>query len=67
MMRDVPNAHKGALPIVISGCIGPRNDKYVASEEMAPTDAHAYQKSQIGAFAEAVADMVTALTMTNTN
>ena len=44
MMRDVLNAHEGALPIVISGCIGPRNDEYVASEEMAPTDAHAYHK-----------------------
>ena len=65
MMRDVLNAREGGLPIVIYGCIGPRNDEYVASEEMAPTDAHAYHKSQIGAFAEAVANMVTALTMTN--
>tara|TARA_Y100001968_G_C18949550_1_gene522534 strand:- start:36 stop:290 length:255 start_codon:yes stop_codon:yes gene_type:complete len=62
-MRDVLNAHEGALPIVISGCIGRRNDEYVASEEMAPTDAHAYHKSQIAAFA----DVVTALTMTNMN
>ena len=52
---------------MVNDCIGPRNEEYVASEEMAPTDAHAYHKSQIGAFNEAVADMVTALTMTNMN
>tara|TARA_Y100001933_G_scaffold260558_1_gene312849 strand:- start:780 stop:1241 length:462 start_codon:yes stop_codon:yes gene_type:complete len=66
-MRDVLNAHEGRLPIVFCSCIGPRNEEYVASEEIAPTDAHAYHKSRIGAFAEAVANMVTALTMTNMN
>ena len=39
MMRDVLNAHEGALLIVFSDCIGPRNDEYVASEEMAPPTA----------------------------
>ena len=62
-MRDVLNAHEGRLPIVFCSCIGPRNEEYVASEEIAPTDAHAYHKSQIAAFA----DVVTALTMTNMN
>ena len=67
MMRDVRDAHEGALPIVISGCIGPRGDGYVVSEEMAPTDAHAYHKAQIDAFTEARADMVTALTANSSN
>ena len=38
-MRDVLNAHEGGLPIVFCSCIGPRNDEYVASEEMAPPTA----------------------------
>lgn len=67
MMQDVRDAHEGALPIVISGCIGPRGDGYVANEQMTPTEAKAYHKPQIGAFADAGADMVTALTTTNMN
>lgn len=39
MICDVLNTHEGALLIVISDCISPRNDEYVASEEMAPPTA----------------------------
>lgn len=52
-------------PIVISGCIGPRGDGYVAESVMAEDEAATYHRAQIDAFGSAGADMVTAVTMTN--
>jgi S-methylmethionine-dependent homocysteine/selenocysteine methylase len=52
-------------PIVISGCIGPRGDGYVADTAMTADEAAEYHRAQIDAFASAGADMVTAITMTN--
>jgi S-methylmethionine-dependent homocysteine/selenocysteine methylase len=51
-------------PIVISGCIGPRGDGYVAGEQMSADEAEAYHAVQIGTFADTAADLVTAITMT---
>jgi len=52
------------LPVVISGCIGPRGDGY--SREVAQTieEAERYHAQQIGWLAQSAADMVTAITMT---
>jgi S-methylmethionine-dependent homocysteine/selenocysteine methylase len=55
-----------ASPIVVSGCIGPRGDGYVAGELMMADAAQAYHSFQADVFADAGADMVTAITMTNT-
>jgi S-methylmethionine-dependent homocysteine/selenocysteine methylase len=55
-----------ASPIVVSGCVGPRGDGYVAGELMTPDAAEAYHRFQADVFADAGADMVTAITMTNT-
>lgn len=52
------------LQLVISGCIGPRFDGYIA-ESMTAEDAHAYHSRQINTFAETGADLVSALTVTN--
>ncbi len=52
-------------PVVISGCIGPRGDGYVADTTMTPAEAAAYHRPQIAAFRQAGADMAGALTMTN--
>jgi S-methylmethionine-dependent homocysteine/selenocysteine methylase len=52
--------------MVVSGCVGPRGDGYVPGESMSEMEAETYHREQIGAFAEAGADMVTAITMTNT-
>jgi S-methylmethionine-dependent homocysteine/selenocysteine methylase len=52
-------------PIVISGCIGPRGDGYVADSVMTADEAAAYHRPQIDAFDSAGADMVSAITMTN--
>ncbi len=52
-------------PMVISGCVGPRGDGYDPGQVMSPEEAQAYHAVQIGAFRDADADMVTAITMTN--
>jgi S-methylmethionine-dependent homocysteine/selenocysteine methylase len=52
-------------PIVISGCVGPRGDGYVAGEQMAVEEAQAYHTPQVRAMAGAGCDVVTATTMTN--
>lgn len=56
---------ESAGPIVISGCIGPRGDGYVADTAMTAVQAAEYHRAQIETFADAGADMVTAITMTN--
>lgn len=53
-------------PVVISGCVGPRGDGYVPGEQMSPDEAATYHARQIATFADSAADMVTAITMTNT-
>lgn len=48
---------------VISGCIGPRGDGYVADERMTVEEARDYHRAQVGSFTAAGADMTSALTM----
>src|SRR3990167_6775411 len=54
-------------PMIVSGCVGPRGDGYDPGQAMSAADAEAYHAHQISAFAEAGADMVSAITMTNAN
>lgn len=56
----------GLDPLLVSGNLGPRGDGYTAGDEVDPADATAYHTPQIDAFAEAGADLVTALTLTGT-
>jgi homocysteine S-methyltransferase len=56
----------GLETFLVSGCLGPRGDGYVAGEVVDPDAAAAYHAPQIEAFAEAGADLVTALTLTGT-
>ncbi len=66
LMQELRVKHETAKsPMVVSGCVGPRGDGYVAGEVMSVAEAEAYHAHQIGAFAAAGADMVTAITMTN--
>ena len=53
----------GRTPVVISGCVGPRGDGYIADEAMDEFQVQQYHSEQIGVFAETAADMVTAITM----
>jgi S-methylmethionine-dependent homocysteine/selenocysteine methylase len=54
-----------AGPIVISGCIGPRGDGYVAGAPMDPEDARRAHQLQADALAVAGVDQITAITMTS--
>ena len=51
---------------MISGCIGPRGDGYDASGEISAEEAERYHAEQIASFALTEADLVSALTLTNT-
>lgn len=52
-------------PIVVSGCLGPRGDGYDPGQVMTEAEAQAYHAGQVQSFAEAGADVVSAITMTN--
>ncbi|HEY5829188.1 MAG: homocysteine S-methyltransferase family protein [Hyphomicrobiaceae bacterium] len=55
------------MPLVVSGCVGPRGDGYDPGTVMSAEEAQGYHAEQIGVFARSGADMVTAITMTNAN
>ena len=68
LMLDLRDRHETAsTPMVVSGCVGPRGDGYDPGQVMSAAEAEAYHAHQIAAFAQAGADMVTAITMTNAN
>jgi S-methylmethionine-dependent homocysteine/selenocysteine methylase len=64
-LRGEPGAAR--VPMVVSGCVGPRGDGYDPGMVMRADEAQAYHAEQIGVFARSGADMVTAITMTNAN
>jgi S-methylmethionine-dependent homocysteine/selenocysteine methylase len=51
-------------PIVINGAIGPQDDGYNPSQSMSAGEAREYHSAQVETFADTVADMVSAITMT---
>jgi S-methylmethionine-dependent homocysteine/selenocysteine methylase len=51
------------IPVVISGCIGPRGDGYVPTHAMGVAEAERYHHAQVATFTTTAADMVTAITM----
>ena len=53
------------VPVVISGCIGPRGAGYDRGKIMRPEEAQAYHAHQAGVLAAAGVDMLAAITMTN--
>lgn len=66
LMEELREAHESrAMPIVVSGCVGPRGDGYVAGKAMTPTEAEAYHGQQVRVLADSGADLVTGITMTN--
>lgn len=52
------------VPVVVSGCLGPRGDGYVPGAQMTPQEAADYHRPQVEAFADSPADVVSALTLT---
>src|SRR5262245_5428947 len=69
LMRELRQEHRlrhpQTGPMVISGCVGPRGDGYDPGQVMTAQEAETYHADQIDAFAQAGADMVAAITMTN--
>ncbi|HEY7632356.1 MAG TPA: homocysteine S-methyltransferase family protein [Thermoleophilaceae bacterium] len=66
LAQEIREAHaRDNIPIVISGCIGPRDDAYAPEIVPSADDAEAYHLPQIATLAEAGVDMITALTLTN--
>jgi homocysteine S-methyltransferase len=55
------------IPVVVSGCIGPRGDGYDPGTVMTAAEAGAYHGHQAEVLAAAGADMLSAITMTNGN
>ena len=51
------------VPVVLSGCVGPRGDGYVPDRAMSPDAAADYHRAQIETLAAAGADMVCAMTL----
>jgi homocysteine S-methyltransferase len=66
LMRELKAEYAAriAKPIVVSGCIGPRGDGYVAGAPMALDDAERVHQPQVDALTAAGADVITAITMT---
>ncbi len=50
--------------VLVSGCVGPRGDGYVAGELMSAEEAERYHSWQVEVFADTPVDLVSALTMT---
>jgi homocysteine S-methyltransferase len=66
IMHELADEYRSpASPFLVSGCIGPRGDGYVAETAMSAEEARTYHSRQIRTFADAGADMVSAITMTN--
>lgn len=53
-----------AGPLLLSGCVGPRGDGYVATARMTVPEAEAYHAEQVRALALGGAEFITAITMT---
>ena len=56
-----------AMPLVLSGCIGPRGDGYSPDNMMSADEAAEYHSTQVGTFASTAADMISAITINYLN
>jgi S-methylmethionine-dependent homocysteine/selenocysteine methylase len=63
-IRDDYESSENGNMIVISGCVGPRGDGYIAGDKMTPCEALQYHVDQIRSFSETAADVISAMTMT---
>jgi S-methylmethionine-dependent homocysteine/selenocysteine methylase len=65
MLVKIRAEHDAGIPIVISGCIGPRDDAYRPAEPITADEAATYHGEQIETLAASSADLVHAMTITN--
>jgi homocysteine S-methyltransferase len=57
-------ARTSPISFVVSGCVGPRSDGYLATDRMTSEGAEQYHRDQVETLAAAGADMVHAMTLT---
>jgi S-methylmethionine-dependent homocysteine/selenocysteine methylase len=62
LLEDIRREHR-ELPMVISGCVGPRGDGYNPTHVMSADEAQGYHREQISVFSDTAADMLAAITM----
>ena len=63
--QAIRDEHAGTdTPVLVNGVIGPRGDGYKAENLMSSEEAEEYHAGQVRSFAEAGADMISAITMT---
>ena len=68
LLRELRAEYGGTgMPIVVSGCHGPRGDGYDPGRIMSIDEAQDYHRWQADILAAAGADMLSAITMTNIN
>jgi homocysteine S-methyltransferase len=68
LLRSVEETHRSRVqPIVVSGAVGPRHESAADASPFTAWDARLYHRPQIAALARAGVDLVTALTLTNTD
>ena len=64
LLRDVGQEFESAsCKMVLSGCLGPREDAYMPNGQITPDEAEQYHIEQIRTLDEAGVDMITALTL----
>lgn len=65
MLLELKAQATGDMPVLVSGCIGPRGDGYDPGKIMPADQAAAYHSQQAKVLMDAGADMLSAITMTN--
>jgi S-methylmethionine-dependent homocysteine/selenocysteine methylase len=66
LMHELRRRHEArTTPVLVSGCVGPRGDGYIAGEQMPVDAAQTYHAEQVAVLADAGCDLVSAITMTN--
>ncbi len=65
LLQKLRRETRFSLPLLISGCVGPRDDGYQPSKIMTAEQARQYHQRQITVLEAAGVDMISALTMTN--
>ena len=64
LVRQIGKGFIAVEDLVVSGCVGPRDDGFSAESQMDAAAAEDYHTFQIDALTDAGADMITALTLT---
>lgn len=63
LLEAIRSEYDDGVPIIISGCLGPRGDGYIPHAAMSVYESEDYHRMQVETFAAGAADLVTAMTM----